>query len=247
MDALRTAALPPSLVSASVAAAADRRSLGVGSLGWPRLVGLHLDGLTLELFNDLLARAVIAGLFTLLSINLFNDFMRTGRVTGLLLVASESLVVVLTIARRRARIVDRSAAAAVVTMLSVAAPPLLRATQGASLMPDVMTAMVCAAGLVLVVVGKMTIGRSFGLAPANRGVVVRGPYTLVRHPIYAGYLVTHVAFLVANPTPWNVTILVLADTALVLRALMEERILRGDEEYQRYCARVRWHLVPGVF
>jgi len=241
MDALRTTALPPSLVSAG------RRSLGVGSLGWPRLAWLHLDGLTLELFNDLLARAVVAGLFTLLSINLFADFMRTGRVTGLLLVASESLVVVLTIVRRRARIVDRSAAAAVVTMLSVAAPPLLRATGGASLMPDVVTAMVCAAGLVLVVVGKMTIGRSFGLAPANRGVVVRGPYTLVRHPIYAGYLVTHVAFLVANPTPWNVSILLLADTALILRALMEERVLRGDEEYERYCARVRWHLVPGVF
>ena len=38
----------------------------------------------------------IVVLFTLLSINLFGDFMRTGHVTGLLLLASESLVVVLT-------------------------------------------------------------------------------------------------------------------------------------------------------
>ena len=49
-----------------------------------------------------------------------------------------------------------------------------------------------AIGLVLVVVGKMALGRSFGIVPANRGVVVRGPYTLVRHPIYTGYLITHV-------------------------------------------------------
>jgi protein-S-isoprenylcysteine O-methyltransferase Ste14 len=155
--------------------------------------------------------------------------------------------VVLTIARRRARLVDRSAAAAVMTTISLAAPPLLRASQAAPLAPDVMTAMISAIGLGLVVVGKIALGRSFGVAPANRGVVVRGPYTLVRHPIYTGYLVTHMAFLVANPTPWNVSVLLLADTALILRALMEERVLSGDVEYQRYCRRVGWHLVPGVF
>jgi protein-S-isoprenylcysteine O-methyltransferase Ste14 len=218
-----------------------------GGPGWPRVARPHLDGLTRERFTDLLARAVIGGLFTLLSINLFADFMRTGRVTGLLLVAGESLVVVLTIARRRAIVVDRSAAAAVLTTISLAAPPLLRASQGAPLAPDVVTAIVSAVGLGLVVVGKIALGRSFGVAPANRGVVVRGPYTLVRHPIYTGYLVTHVAFLVANPTAWNVAVLLLADAALILRALVEERVLRADVEYQRYCLRVGWHLVPGVF
>ena len=239
MDALRSAALPQSLVSA------QRRSLGVP--GWPLLDGLRIRGLTLEGFNDLLARAVIIGLFTLLSINLFADFMRTGRVTGLLLVASESLVVVLTNARRRAQFVDRSAAAAVLTTLSLVAPPLLRASRAAWLVPDGMTVMISGAGLGLVVMGKIALGRSFGLAPANRGVVVRGPYTVVRHPIYTGYLVTHVAFVVANPTLWNVSVLLLADTALILRALMEERVLSADVAYQQYCTRVRWHLVPGVF
>jgi len=230
MTALRSATLPQPLAS-----------------GWPRLARLPVGGLTREMFTDLVARAVIGGLFALLSINLFADFMRTGRVTGLLLVAGESLVVVLTIARRRARLVDRSAAAAAMTTLSLVAPPLLRASQGASLAPDGVTAMISAVGLALVVVGKVALGRSFGVAPANRGVVVRGPYTLVRHPIYTGYLITHVGFLVANPTPWNVSVLLLADAALILRALMEERVLSGDVEYRRYCLRVGWHLVPGVF
>jgi protein-S-isoprenylcysteine O-methyltransferase Ste14 len=241
MDALRNAVLPSSL------ATADRGSVGIGGPGWSRLAGLRVHGLTLEVFKDLLARGVVAGLFTLLSINLFADFMRTGRVTGLLLVASESLVVVLTIARRRARLVDRSAAAAMVTTLSLAAPALLRAGPAASLMPDVVTAMISAVGLGVVVLGKISLGRSFGLAPANRGVVVRGPYTFVRHPIYIGYLVTHIAFLVANPTPWNLAVLLVGDTALIMRALKEERVLSADVEYQRYCVRVKWHLVPGVF
>ena len=197
--------------------------------------------------NDLFARVTIGTLFTLLSINLFADFMRTGRVTGLLLLAGESLVVVLTITRRRARLIDRSFAAAVMTGMSLAGPPMLRAGAVFSLVPDAVTAMIPAFGLGLVVVGKMTLGRSFGVAPANRGVVVRGPYTLVRHPIYTGYLISHTAFLMANPTPWNAAIILVADTALVVRALMEERVLSNDVEYQGYCRRVGWHLVPGVF
>jgi protein-S-isoprenylcysteine O-methyltransferase Ste14 len=98
-----------------------------------------------------------------------------------------------------------------------------------------------------VVMGKMALGRSFGVVPANRGVVVRGPYNVVRHPIYAGYLVTHAAFLLAHPAPWNVAIVLCADTALIVRALMEERVLSTDAAYQQYCQRVGWHLVPGVF
>jgi protein-S-isoprenylcysteine O-methyltransferase Ste14 len=133
------------------------------------------------------------------------------------------------------------------TMFSVAGPVLMRASETAPLVPDVATATVGALGLMLVVVGKITLGRSFGLVPANRGVVVRGPYTFVRHPIYTGYLITHAAFLMANPSPWNVSVILIADTALVLRALMEERVLSADVEYQGYCRRVGWHLVPGVF
>jgi protein-S-isoprenylcysteine O-methyltransferase Ste14 len=200
-----------------------------------------------ERLGDLFARLMIGLLFTMLSVNLFAEFMRTGRVTGLLLLVGESLVVVLTIARRRTQIVDRSVAAVVLTTLSLVGPALLRANDAAPLATDAMTALVSAVGLSLVVAGKIALGRSFGVVPANRGVVVRGPYTFVRHPIYTGYLVTHLSFVVAHPTPWNISIVLVADTALILRALMEERVLSADVQYQSYCQRVGWHLVPGVF
>jgi protein-S-isoprenylcysteine O-methyltransferase Ste14 len=187
-------------------------------------------------------------LFSLLSINLFGEFLRTGHVTGLLLLVGESLVVVLTMVRRRAVAVDRSVAAAIMTSVSLVGPVLMRANSvPASLLSDQMTALLSATGLVLVVLGKMTLGRSFGVVPANRGVVVRGPYALVRHPIYTGYLITHAAFLLAHPAPWNLSIVLVADTALIVRALMEERVLSADASYRQYCQRVGWHLVPGVF
>jgi protein-S-isoprenylcysteine O-methyltransferase Ste14 len=197
--------------------------------------------------TDIIARAIVIVLFSLMCFNLLGDYLHTGHVTGLLLLASESLVVVLTIVRRRTKLIDRSAAGVITTALSLAGPPLLRAFNEGTLVPDAVTAAASAAGLALVIVGKLALGRSFGIAPANRGVVMRGPYEIVRHPIYAGYLLTHLAFLVAHPTPWNAGVLIVADCALVIRALIEERVLSSDVKYQSYCRRVGWHLVPGVF
>jgi protein-S-isoprenylcysteine O-methyltransferase Ste14 len=206
-----------------------------------------MDSSTRERLSDLLARATVGTLFTLLAVNVFADFMHTGRLTGLLLLASEALVVVLTVTRRRATFVNRSAAAAIVSMVSLAGPVMLRTVNVSPLAPDAVTALVSGIGLAIVVVGLACLGRSFGIVPANRGVVIRGPYRLVRHPIYAGYLVTHIAFCAQHPTPWNFAVVLVADTALVVRALMEERVLSADVEYQGYCRRVGWHLVPGVF
>jgi protein-S-isoprenylcysteine O-methyltransferase Ste14 len=196
---------------------------------------------------DLLARLVVGALFAVLSANLLADFARTQRITGLLLLVSESLVVVLTIFRRRTRIVDRSAPAAIVTAISLVGPALLRTAEGPGIVPDLATAVLSALGLIVVISGKITLGRSFGIAPANRGVVVAGPYTFVRHPIYAGYLMTHLAFGCAHPTVWNLGVLVTADAALMIRALYEERVLASDRVYQTYCRRVAWHVVPGLF
>jgi protein-S-isoprenylcysteine O-methyltransferase Ste14 len=197
--------------------------------------------------GDLFARLVVATLFVFMSINLTYDFLHTHRVTGLLLLVNEALVVVLTIVRRRTGTVDRSPGVAVVTLVSLMGAPLLRTVAGPGLFPDSVTALVSAVGLVVVLAGKLTLGRSFGIVPANRGVVIAGPYTLVRHPIYAGYLISHVAFLCAYPTGWNVAVLVVTDGALILRALCEERVLAADQTYQSYCRRVAWHLVPWLY
>ena len=200
-----------------------------------------------DVIGELASRAFVGTLFVLLSMNLWADFMRTGRVTGLLFLVSEALVVVLTIFRRRAVHVDRSMMAAVLTGISFVGPPLMRPSSAPALWPDLVTALVSTVGVAIVIAGKLTIGRSFGIVPANRGVVSAGPYSVVRHPIYAGYLLTHAATLAAYPSVWNVTIMLAGDVALVLRALVEERVLSEDVEYRAYCGRVQWHLVPGVF
>jgi len=194
---------------------------------------------------DTLARIFVAALFVLFSIRLGNSFLETLRPTTLLLLCSESLIVVLMIVRRSAIVVDRVWKTRAVTALSIVGPYLVQPDGNG--LPDIYTSPLLAGGLLLVIGGKVSLGRSFGIMPANRGVVRAGAYRVVRHPIYTGYLITHVAFAFGNPTAWNLATLFAADLALTIRALYEERVLRHDPRYVDYCALVRWRLLPGLF
>ena len=73
-----------------------------------------------------------------------------------------------------------------------------------------------------------TIGRSFGLVAANRGIVTAGPYGLVRHPIYLAYTVALVGYLCANPTVRNIAIITVATLGPLVRISCEEEILSHD-------------------
>jgi protein-S-isoprenylcysteine O-methyltransferase Ste14 len=196
---------------------------------------------------DLAARTMVIALFTIMAVRLGLDFFQTGRLTGLLLLASEALVVVLTVFRRAAGMVDRSVEARLLTAISILGPPLVQPSNVGPLAPELATVLVSACGLSVVIGGKLSLGRSFGLMPANRGVVSTGLYRLVRHPIYMGYLLTHIAFLAANPTLWNLVMLMSSDAALLARAVCEERTLARDDAYRGYQQVVRWRVLPGVF
>ena len=199
--------------------------------------------------GDITARFVIVALFSIMVVRLGSDFLQTGRVAGLLLLASEALVVILTVFRRPAGAVDRSVKARTLMVISLIGPMLVS--------PARHRCRHCCrhlrrwrsrfAGLIVVIVGKVSLGRSFGLMPANRGVVSTGVYRLVRHPIYMGYLISHAAFCAANPTVGNLLILGGADAALLVRAVCEERTLAQDSAYREYQQQVRWRVMPGVF
>lgn len=199
-----------------------------------------------ERLTELFARASLSCLFILLAVRIGREFAETGHLTGLLLLISELTVVVLTVFRRRAVTVDRTLAARVITTLSLAGVPFIRPT-GGGLAPDLVTAAVSAVGLMVIIIGKVTLGRSFGIMPANRGIVCSGVYKILRHPIYAGYLVCHVGFVVAHPSAMNLALLLISDVALMVRAVYEERTLGRDPDYAQYMTRVRWRVCPGLF
>jgi len=216
-------------------------------LTWPRLKGDALQARPHVFTGERISKVIIVTLFSAMAVRIARDAAMTRHVTGLLLLVSEALVVVFTMIRRPAGVVDRTLNARILTMFSTFAPQLVRPASLHPLAPDSFTVMLSGAGLILVMLAKLSLGRSFGLIPANRGVVSTGLYRFVRHPIYMGYLLTHVGFVIANPVGWNFFILAAADVTLLLRAVREEQTLVSDAAYCDYMGRVRWRLVPGVF
>ena len=94
---------------------------------------------------------------------------------------------------------------------------------------------------------KLSLQRSFGLVAANRGVKVSGMYVFVRHPMYAGYMMTHIGFFLFAPTLQNFAVYAATWTLLIMRVFAEERILSQDVTYREFQSRVPYRLLPGVF
>ena len=92
----------------------------------------------------------------------------------------------------------------------------------------------------------ISLGRSWGIIPANRGVRTGGMYRIVRHPIYANYMVFYWVFLVIS-VHWTTIFVAVALPALLYgRARLEERILRKDPAYVEFASRTRFMFFPGL-
>jgi protein-S-isoprenylcysteine O-methyltransferase Ste14 len=111
-----------------------------------------------------------------------------------------------------------------------------------------------AGGLVLVtlaaflsIASLLSLGRRFGVFPALRGLMTRGPYRLVRHPMYLAYMLADIGY---NLQEWNfgTALLTMAGWAsLLYRIHAEERVLSQAAGWSAYVSLVRHRLLPGLW
>jgi len=102
-------------------------------------------------------------------------------------------------------------------------------------------------GTCISIAGILSLNKSIGLAPANRGVKTFFAYEYIRHPIYAGYFLSLGAYALENLTWANIIICVSWMTCETLRLFAEEKYLSQDPAYTAYMKKVRWRLIPYIF
>jgi protein-S-isoprenylcysteine O-methyltransferase Ste14 len=185
--------------------------------------------------------ALVYGLFVRISIG---AVMR-GDIGALMLAIQELIVVVLVLTRRRARVaVAGNSPPAILAWCGTILPLLLRPSTLAPLALTMFGNMLQLVGGLLALTATLWLGRSFGIVAANRGIQTNGLYRVVRHPIYAAYILAFGGFVLAHPSLLNEIILVGWLMVQVLRVRAEERLLMQDTRYAAYMAQVRYRLIP---
>jgi protein-S-isoprenylcysteine O-methyltransferase Ste14 len=197
---------------------------------------------------DLFERIVVIVMFCIFaSVNL-GLFLLTFDMRSLMLVISETLPLILVALRPPSPTLSEKPFDWFVG-LGGSAFPLLVVAGGRlnPLLPLATCFSIIVLGLFVQIAAKVALGRSFGLIAANRGVKSAGPYRFVRHPMYAGYTITHIGIFLSFPSLRNAALYALALAFQLTRIMREERVLRQDPEYCALAARVRYRLVPGIF
>lgn len=193
----------------------------------------------------LLSRAALVLLFVLFAWANFAHWRSTGKPSGLGTTVLEGWVAALFIFRRVPEQLSLRPLAWIAAPIGSFA--MLFARPAAGGLPHLPCELLQFAGVSVAFVSLAALGRSFGLVAANRGVKTRGPYGLVRHPAYAGYLLTYLGYVLENPAPANVGLFLLSTTFQLLRINEEERLLVQDRAYEQYSRSVRYRLVPLLY
>jgi protein-S-isoprenylcysteine O-methyltransferase Ste14 len=189
---------------------------------------------------------IVAGIWLHDGVKAVLYFRETRQVPTLLLCAMNALLVVFYVRRRRATEVGTAWKVVIVANLGTFGNFLYENAD--PIWPAVYTPtmVVMSVALAVSVGGFLSLGRSWGIIPANRGVKTRGLYRFVRHPIYASYIIFDLAYVVCVFTWRNLAVALTIGLILYARARYEEELLRHDPEYAAYAQRTRYMLIPGV-
>jgi len=188
-----------------------------------------------------LAGAVIAAMFAQASLRFY---LHTHRLIGGLFVIEQTWFAVMFLLRRPADAVSRQPGTWLLAFGGTFGGLLLRPGGAHPPWGGQAGFGLQLAGLLIAITSLLALGRSFGFVAADRGLKTRGPYAVVRHPIYASYLLIQSGYVMQSLSLRNALVVAFATACNIGRALAEESLLTRSPAYQSYQDQVRWRLIP---
>ena len=206
---------------------------------------MHVPGLARRRIGDLFLFAVTSAELVLLIF-----LTPTFTIADWIYVSGHLLVLGIALTRPPPKVQDISLSSSIAVVVAYAYPYAqviyLRWVPGTPAWPGV--------GLVLVMLGAclsfaslLCLGRWFGVWPAFRGLAMRGPYRLVRHPMYLAYVLADIGYNLYEYNFGTVLLVIAGWSSLFYRIRAEERILSQDAGWSSYVALVRYRLFPGLW
>src|SRR5471032_2787394 len=187
-------------------------------------------------------------IMALFSVSVVHQYLRdTSRITLLVFLCAEVLTTCLAACSRVPRVRDWNPLSVALAVGASFYFVAFRIDPGVRLIPEALAVGLQATGVLVSIWAKYSLRRSFGILPANRGIVAGGPYRIIRHPIYFGYFVRDCGFLLANFGLQNLLIVVGHWSLQIGRIVREERLLSKDQTYRQYMQRVRYRLIAGLY
>jgi len=179
--------------------------------------------------------------------NAYHQWAQTGSLVVLGLVVYNTILVSVTIARRPSASTSTQVKDWVAALLTVAMSVLFQPTEWHQWFTKSAGSILQGVGVLIQVVALASLGRSFGIVAANRGIKQSGPYRWVRHPLYAGELIFFTGFLLTSFSSNNLILWFGLLCGLVMRSRAEENHLCQDPEYQAYMRAVPYSFFPKLF
>lgn len=201
-----------------------------------------LTGKIIKCVADRADQFILIILFITLCFRLMPDGKLPENAYVLMILLSESVVIIFVLSRRNTDKISLNFYDWFIALTGTMIVQLIEPVENV-FMPDF--------GLGLIILGfvihfgaKLSLRRSFGIVPADRGIMSSGLYAIVRHPMYMGYFLSHMGYLFAAPSFRNALVYIVAWGLFIARIFAEEKLLDQNPDYQSYRQKVRYRFIP---
>jgi len=192
-----------------------------------------------------MANITLALFYFYFAYNNFNSLVSGFKLSVLLILLFNSSIIILAFIRHEPQTVTRSVFDYIIAFCGTLSPLLFIGLPEVNDNTIFLSLQVI--GISFAFAGLLSLNRSFGLVPADRGIVTTGMYKFVRHPLYTGYTMICFGFLLQNFSFRNLAAFMVFIIFESLRLLIEEQFLSQNSEYKDYMGKVRWRVIPYIW